>query len=59
MVPVASSQKLYDALGSKRKHFKILTAEDGSVYHAQADNRPVGVDYIADWIEDNVVNNPI
>ncbi|MDB5905372.1 MAG: dipeptidyl aminopeptidase/acylaminoacyl-peptidase-like protein, partial [Betaproteobacteria bacterium] len=55
VVPVASAQKLFDALGSKRKHLKILTAEDGSVYHAQADNRPLGVDYIADWIEDTVV----
>jgi dipeptidyl aminopeptidase/acylaminoacyl peptidase len=56
VVPVASAHKLYEALGSKNKHLKILTAEDGSVYHAQADNRQVGVDYIADWIEDTVVN---
>jgi dipeptidyl aminopeptidase/acylaminoacyl peptidase len=56
VVPVASARKLYEALGSKRKHLKILTAEEGSVYHAQADNRPVGVDCIADWIEDTVVN---
>jgi naringenin degradation protein FdeB len=56
VVPVASAQKLFDAIGSKRKHLKILTAEDGSIYHAQADNRQVGVDYIADWIEDSVVN---
>ena len=55
VVPVASAHKLYEALGSKKKHLKILTAEDGSVYHAQADNRQVGVDYIADWIEDTVV----
>jgi dipeptidyl aminopeptidase/acylaminoacyl peptidase len=55
VVPVASAHKLYEALGSKQKHLKILTAEDGSVYHAQADNRQVGVDYIADWIEDTVV----
>jgi dipeptidyl aminopeptidase/acylaminoacyl peptidase len=58
VVPLASAHKLYEALGSKCKHLRILTAEDGSVYHAQADNRQVGVDYIADWIEDNVVNNP-
>ena len=55
VVPVASAYKLYEALGSQRKHLKILTAQDGSVYHAQADNRQVGVDYIADWIEDTVV----
>ena len=55
VVPVASAHKLFEALGSKRKHLKIFTAEDGSVYHAQADNRQVGVDYIADWIEETIV----
>ena len=55
VVPVASAHKLFDAIGSRRKHLKILTAEDGSVYHAQADNRQVGVDYIADWIEETIV----
>ncbi len=49
-VPVASAYKLYEALGSKRKHLRILTAEDGTRYHVQADNRQVAVDYIADWI---------
>ena len=33
---------------------KILTAADGGTYHAQADNRQVGVDYIADWISDTL-----
>jgi dipeptidyl aminopeptidase/acylaminoacyl peptidase len=56
VVPVASAHKLFEAIRSKRKHLKILTTEDGSIYHAQADNRQVGVDYIADWIEDTVVN---
>jgi dipeptidyl aminopeptidase/acylaminoacyl peptidase len=56
VVPVASAHKLFEAIRSKYKHLKILTAEDGSIYHAQADNRQVGVDYIADWIADTVVN---
>ncbi len=50
VVPVANAHKLYEAVGSPRKHLKILTAEDGGSYHAQADNRQVGIDYIADWI---------
>ncbi len=50
VVPVASAHKLYEAVGSKRKHLKIFTAGEGGAYHAQADNRPVGIDYIADWI---------
>ena len=54
VVPVASAHKLYDAISSKRKHLKIFTAEDGGVYHAQVDNRQVGVDHIADWIAANI-----
>ncbi len=50
VVPVASAHKLHEAIGSKRKHLKILGADDGGHYHAQADNRQVGIDYIADWI---------
>ena len=54
VVPVASAHKFYEAVGSKRKTLRILTAEDGGTYHAQADNRQVGVDYIADWIAANI-----
>ena len=49
-VPVASAHKLFEAIGSKAKHLKIFTAEDGTRYHVQADNRQIAVDYIADWI---------
>jgi dipeptidyl aminopeptidase/acylaminoacyl peptidase len=55
VVPLASAHMLYEAVGSRRKHLKILTAADGSVYHAQADNRQVGVDYIADWLHDTLL----
>ncbi|HMH53143.1 MAG TPA: alpha/beta fold hydrolase [Candidatus Acidoferrum sp.] len=54
VVPVASAHKLSEAVGSARKHLKILTAADGATYHAQADNRQVAVDYIADWITSNL-----
>jgi len=57
VVPVASAHKLYEAVGSTRKHLKILTAGDGGSYHAQADNRQVGIDYIADWINTNVTGD--
>jgi dipeptidyl aminopeptidase/acylaminoacyl peptidase len=50
VVPVASAHKLFAAVGSQRKALRILTQEDGGTYHAQADNRQVGVDYIADWL---------
>jgi len=54
VVPVASAHKLFEAVGSKRKALRILTQEDGGTYHAQADNRQVGVDCIADWISDTL-----
>ena len=54
VVPVASAYKLYEAVGSSRKHLRILSAEDGGGYHAQADNRQVGIDCVADWIGDNL-----
>jgi dipeptidyl aminopeptidase/acylaminoacyl peptidase len=49
-VPVESAHKLYEAIGSAKKHLKIFKPEDGTRYHVQADNRQIAVDYIADWI---------
>ncbi|HWI15376.1 MAG TPA: alpha/beta fold hydrolase [Burkholderiales bacterium] len=54
VVPVASAHKLFEAISSKRKALKILTAEEGGSYHAQADNRQVGIDLIADWIAETL-----
>jgi dipeptidyl aminopeptidase/acylaminoacyl peptidase len=51
VVPVANAPRLFDAIAATDKQLKILTAEDGGHYHAQADNRQVGIDCIADWIE--------
>lgn len=50
VVPVANAPKLYEAIGSQRKQLKIFSAEDGGSYHAQVDNRQVGIDYISDWL---------
>ena len=54
VVPVTNAPRLFEAIASTDKHLKILNAEDGGHYHAQADNRQVGIDYIADWIEDRL-----
>ena len=54
VAPVANAHKLFEALGSKHKHLKIFTAEEGGSYHAQMDNRQVGIDYIAGWIRGNL-----
>jgi dienelactone hydrolase len=54
IVPLDSARKLFEAAGTKNKTFRIFTAEEGGAEHVQVDNRQVGVDYIADWITDNV-----
>lgn len=54
VVPVANAHKLHEALGSAHKHLKIFTAEEGGSYHAQSDQRQLGITYIADWIADQL-----
>ncbi len=53
VVPAENAQKLYDAIGSAKKTLRVFTAEDGGAEHAHVDNRQVGVDFVADWIESN------
>ena len=54
VVPVENAQKLYDAVGSKNKTIKIFTAQEGGAQHAHVDNRQIGIDFAADWLEDNM-----
>ena len=54
VVPVENAQKLYDAVGAAKKTIKIFSAEEGGAEHAHVDNRPVGIDFAADWLEDNL-----
>jgi dienelactone hydrolase len=54
IVPLAAAQTLYERVGSKRKHIKIFTAEEGGAEHCQVDHRQLGVDYIGDWLLANM-----
>jgi alpha-beta hydrolase superfamily lysophospholipase len=51
VVPVENAPKLFEAVGSKRKVLKIFNTEEGGAEHAHVDNRQVGIDYAADWLE--------
>lgn len=51
VVPAENAQKLFDAIGSTRKTLRVFTAADGGAEHAHVDNRQVGVDFVADWLE--------
>jgi dienelactone hydrolase len=50
IVPLDAAKTLYERVGSKRKHLKIFTAEEGGAEHCQVDHRQLGVDYIGDWL---------
>lgn len=49
--PPEVAQQLYDNVGSTDKLLKIFTAEEGGSTHVQVDNRQVGIDFIADWLQ--------
>jgi dienelactone hydrolase len=54
IVPLEEAKKLYERVGSKNKHLKIFTAEEGGAEHCQVDHRQLGVDYIGDWLLKNM-----
>jgi alpha-beta hydrolase superfamily lysophospholipase len=50
IVPLAEARTLYAKVGAKNKTLKIFTAEEGATEHCQVDNRPLGIDFVGDWI---------
>ncbi|HZN27985.1 MAG TPA: alpha/beta fold hydrolase [Xanthobacteraceae bacterium] len=54
IVPLDAAKTLYERAGSKRKHLKVFTAEEGGAEHCQVDHRQLGIDYIGDWLLANM-----
>lgn len=54
IVQLDFAQRLYDAVGSKVKTLRVLTAHDGGSEHCQEDNRQVGANIVADWLADHL-----
>lgn len=50
LTPREVADQLYAALGCRDKTLKVFDRETGGFEHCQADNRQVGIDYIADWL---------
>jgi dipeptidyl aminopeptidase/acylaminoacyl peptidase len=48
------ARKLCEAAGSRVKEVKLFTAEEGGAEHCHVDNRQVGVDYVADWLSEQL-----
>jgi dienelactone hydrolase len=51
-IPLALAQKCFDAVGSKKKTFKVFQREEGGFHHCQVDNATIGVHFMWDWLED-------
>jgi len=56
-VPMEDAQKLFDAIGSKDKTFRIFTPEEGGAQHCQRDYLTRVCDVVADWLEDKLGAN--
>jgi len=54
VVPVEAARELYGALKTPKKTLKIFTREEGGAEHCQVDDRPRGIEYIADWLAGNL-----
>jgi dienelactone hydrolase len=54
-VPNEEAQKLFDAIGSKDKTFRIFTAEEGGAQLCQRDYLTLAVDVVGDWLEDKLL----
>ena len=49
-VPMGDAEKLFAAVGSKDKTFRIFTPEEGGAQHCQRDYLTLVCDEIADWL---------
>lgn len=54
----AGAQKLFDAVGSKDKTFRVYTPEEVGAQHCQRDYLTLVCDDIADWLEEKLLGRP-
>jgi fermentation-respiration switch protein FrsA (DUF1100 family) len=57
-VPMEDAHKLFDAVGSKDKSFRIFTPEEGGAQHCQRDYLTAVCDTMGDWLEDKLKRTP-
>ncbi|MGZ5177581.1 MAG: alpha/beta hydrolase family protein, partial [Burkholderiales bacterium] len=48
------AQKMFDAIGSRDKTFKVFTADEGGAQHCQRDYLPPACEFLADWLEEKL-----
>lgn len=54
ITPPSEAELLFDKLGTSKKTLKIFDNVEGAAEHCQVDDRPAGINYMADWLKDNV-----
>jgi dienelactone hydrolase len=54
IIPPQEAEILYQKVGSKKKTLKLFDQNEGGAEHCQVDDRPAGVNWIADWLSENV-----
>jgi alpha-beta hydrolase superfamily lysophospholipase len=53
-VPMSDARKLFDAVGSEDKTFRVFTPEEGGAQHCQRDYLTAVCDVMADWLADKL-----
>jgi dienelactone hydrolase len=53
-ISLATAEKLFAAVGSQQKEFKVFHREEGGFHHCQVDDVTIGVHYMWDWISDTL-----
>ena len=48
------AQKMFDAIGSRDKTFRVFTADEGGAQHCQRDYLPPACEFLADWLEEKL-----
>ena len=54
-VPKGDAQRMFDAIGSKDKTFRVFTADEGGAQHCQRDYLPPACEFLADWLEEKLI----
>src|SRR5664280_2588370 len=50
----SEAEILYEKLGTSKKTLKIFDNIEGAAEHCQVDDRQAGINYMADWLAENV-----
>ena len=53
-IPMRDARKLFNAVGSEDKTFKVFTSKEGGAQHCQRDNMTLGTTYIYDWLREKL-----